>query len=312
MAVSDALATGQQREPLDSLAGRSRLDIDAGREHVVGIGQHEPALAAGEEPADDRLEFVRNVGIRGTEDLLHPVVHFPDHRQQVTAGLLQVLKLRHQECVPLLERSELFQRERIDLAELIELPLGPCRPALRGFPVVADRELPLALAGDHYFRPVLRHEHICLGGELLQRAGGDLFQLQLLGCPGKLRAVRALDDLLQLIGRIADLRPDRLQLSVPALVRVFGLLPLCVGGGNRQLDAGECDPGARCDRAGHYRASYPPLGPRRRPGCRLPLGQRGRNQRFGPAGDGALPLFHGANLEPCLHLCASRGDRRLG
>src|SRR6478736_6176420 len=38
------LASGKQRQPLDLLAGWTRLDLDAGGEHVGGVGEHEPAL----------------------------------------------------------------------------------------------------------------------------------------------------------------------------------------------------------------------------------------------------------------------------
>ncbi len=50
------LATGQQRQPLDLLARRPGLDLDAGGQHVVGIGEQQPALAAGEQ----RREHLRN------------------------------------------------------------------------------------------------------------------------------------------------------------------------------------------------------------------------------------------------------------
>ena len=53
------------------------------------------------------------------EHLLHPFVDFPDHDQQVAASLLEVLELGDQERMPLLQRSELLQRQRVDLAELV-------------------------------------------------------------------------------------------------------------------------------------------------------------------------------------------------
>src|SRR6266568_6251314 len=59
------LPAGQQRQPLDLLARRARLDLDAGGEHVVGFGQHQVALAAGEQAAEQVLELAGGVGVGG-------------------------------------------------------------------------------------------------------------------------------------------------------------------------------------------------------------------------------------------------------
>src|SRR6266581_3670297 len=82
------LAAGKQRQPLDLLARRPRLEVDAGAEHVVGLGQHQPALPAGEQRAEDLRELPRGVFVGGREHLLDPVIDLLDHGQQVTAGLL--------------------------------------------------------------------------------------------------------------------------------------------------------------------------------------------------------------------------------
>src|SRR5690606_37618191 len=57
----------EQGQPLDLLARWARLDLDTGVEHVVGIGEDEAALTAGEEHAEDLLELPGRIFIRGGE-----------------------------------------------------------------------------------------------------------------------------------------------------------------------------------------------------------------------------------------------------
>ena len=83
-----ALATGEQREPLDLLARRPGLDLEAGRQHVGRVGEHEPSLAAGEEPLEDALELHRRVLERLGEDLLDPLVDLLDDVEQVALAVL--------------------------------------------------------------------------------------------------------------------------------------------------------------------------------------------------------------------------------
>ena len=80
------LATGEQREPLDLLAGRPGLDLDAGVEHVVGVGEHQPALAAREQPREGLLEGPLHVGVGLGEDLLDPGVDLADDVEEVACG----------------------------------------------------------------------------------------------------------------------------------------------------------------------------------------------------------------------------------
>src|SRR5215472_17179333 len=134
-----ALAAGQQRQPLDLLARRPGFDVDARGEHVVGLGQHQPALAAGEQPREDLLELGRGVGEGRREHLLDPVIDLFDHGEQVPPGLLEVLELVGQERVALLEGRVLLQGQRVDLAELVKLALRGGGPLLLLGPGVGDR-----------------------------------------------------------------------------------------------------------------------------------------------------------------------------
>ena len=126
------LAAGQQRQPLDLLAGRPRLDLDAGGQHVVGVGEQQPALAAGEQRRKHLLELAFHVDVGLGEHLQDAVVDVGDDVEQILAGRLDVLELGGQEVVALLQRGELLQRQRIDPAELVEFAFGLLRAALLG------------------------------------------------------------------------------------------------------------------------------------------------------------------------------------
>ena len=80
------LAAGQQRQPLDLLAGRAGLDLDAGGQHVVGIGEQQPALAAGEQRGEHLAELALHVGVGLGEHLQDAVVDLGDDVEQVLAG----------------------------------------------------------------------------------------------------------------------------------------------------------------------------------------------------------------------------------
>ena len=71
---------------------------------------------------------VLDVGVGLGEDLLDPLVDLADDVEQVAAGALEVLELLGEELVPLLERRELLERQRVDPAELGQRPLGGAQP----------------------------------------------------------------------------------------------------------------------------------------------------------------------------------------
>ncbi len=64
------------------------------------------------------------------EDLLDALVDLLDDVEEVALGALEVLELGREEGVPLLERRELLERERVDPAEGLQAPLGPAQPLL--------------------------------------------------------------------------------------------------------------------------------------------------------------------------------------
>ncbi len=138
-AVSDFSPPDKQRQPFDLLAGRTGLHLDAGSEHVVGVGEQQSALATGEQRRKHIAEFAFHVGEGLREHLQDSLVDVGDDVEQVLAGRLDVLELSRQEVVALLQRGELLQRKRIDATQLVELALGLLGATLLGGPVERHR-----------------------------------------------------------------------------------------------------------------------------------------------------------------------------
>ena len=80
-----ALPTGQERELAHVLAVRASLNLDAGVEGVVGIGEPEAAGAAGEQRLEQLGEVVGDVGEGGREQLDDLGVDGPDHLAELAA-----------------------------------------------------------------------------------------------------------------------------------------------------------------------------------------------------------------------------------
>ncbi len=98
----------------------------------------------------------------GGEDLLDPLVDLLDDVQEVLARGLEILQLLGQELVPLLQRRELLQRQRVDLAEreivLLRLP----EPAFLLLAVVGHGDVALDGRRDQRVRAVLGNEDVRL------------------------------------------------------------------------------------------------------------------------------------------------------
>jgi hypothetical protein len=279
-----ALTAGQQRQPLDLLPRRAGLDVDAGGQHVVGVGEHQPALAAGEQPGEDPLEGLLDVAVRLGEDLLDPLVDLLDDVEQVAPGLLQVVELFGQEPVPLLHRVVLLQRERVDPPELVECALGRPEPLGHLRPVVRLRlELHHRLGGvgdlrqrrHRLVRSVLGDQHVRLGAEIGQSLLVQLVQPHPLLGPDQLVAVHGVLQLLQLVGETAYLRPCPGELLLASGALGLDRRPLCRGLLQRALQPGQDVPGGQVHRLRRLGLARPPLGARDRPGPGLALGAGG-------------------------------------
>ncbi len=98
-----------ERSPPDSsdsfltfLPGRLGLDLDAGLEQVLGIGQLQAAGAAGEQRLEELLEVGGDVGEGGREDADDLAVDGLDDLGQLASRFLDVVELLLQELVALL------------------------------------------------------------------------------------------------------------------------------------------------------------------------------------------------------------------
>ena len=172
-------------------------------------------VPAREQRGEDALELPLHVGEGGGEDVVDPLVHLADDGEQVAAGGLEVLELGGEEAVPLLQRRELLQRQRVDLAEGGQVALGLRRPALlhapgrrapgpaRGSPAASAAATCCGRRRHRRGRPVLGEQRgqvdaVLLGRAALQRldpvpllGAGDLVAVHLVGQPVEVRGRRA-------------------------------------------------------------------------------------------------------------------------
>ncbi len=87
------LAAAHQLDVAELLAGRLREDLDAGLEHVLGVGEPELGLAAAEHLREELLEARVHALERGLEELLRLAVHLRDGLVEIVERLLEVLLL---------------------------------------------------------------------------------------------------------------------------------------------------------------------------------------------------------------------------
>src|SRR5690606_11333848 len=120
-----ALTARQQRQPLDLLTGGLHVHLDARRQQVVGVGEADASAATRKQHRKQIIERGAGIFERRREDVFHAVVELVNDREQVFARVGEVGELVGEELVPLLERRELLQRERVHPAQLRELALEP-------------------------------------------------------------------------------------------------------------------------------------------------------------------------------------------
>ena len=319
------LAAGQQRQPLDLLARRASLDLDAGGQHVVGIGQQQPALATGEQRRKHFAELAFHVGVGLGEHLQDARVDVVDDVEQILAGRLDVLELGGQEVVALLQRGELLQRKRIDAAQLVELALGLLGAALLGGPVERHRR-----GRGHLFAAFarllvlghlqLRRRQRDVGAVLGDQVGGrhpELLEdvlLELLDAKcrlgfGDLVAVQRVGECGDLGAQFVDLFARLRQRARPVLTFGGDL----VAGPRRDRHRGaqplrDKTSGLR-HRGRNRRGVLARLAGALRTQPGLALGGRGPAQRIRPSANGIRAFFGGAHGQPRLHL---GGAGRLG
>ncbi|MBG9885587.1 hypothetical protein ABE10_03080, partial [Bacillus toyonensis] len=113
-----ALPAGEEGEAFDLLPDGTDGDLDPGVQQVIGRGERDAARTTGEEQREDLTEGLSGVLERVGEDRLHPLVQVRDDREQVLPRLGEVGELFGEEGMPLFQRGELLERQRVDAAEL--------------------------------------------------------------------------------------------------------------------------------------------------------------------------------------------------
>ena len=201
-----ALAAGEQAEPLDLLARRAGLDLDAGREHVAGSVRTSRPSPPGKRRAKTRSNWasvswkasVKTSSTRSSTSL-------------TMSSRSRLERLRSsswvgEEGVPLLERRELLERERVDPAEGLQAALGLAQPLLLLVAHVGGRlgrlggVLPRAGdVRDELVRAELLDEDLGVDAELLDGLGLELLDAGDLAGAGHLVAVRGVGEVAQLV-----------------------------------------------------------------------------------------------------------------
>ena len=210
--------------------------------------------------------------------------------------------------MPLLQRRELLQRQRVDLAEQGQIALGPSRALLLGRPVERARrgrdDLLAAVAGllvlGHLLsrgrhgqvRAVLGDQRVGFDPELVDRPLGALLDAQPLLGPQHLVAVHRVGQPVHPVGQFADPGPELQQLALRAARPCWQLIALGCGPGQRR---GDHDQRA----LGLLRATAAATAAPRAWACRGCCSSRraarsaraARSQRVGPAGQRADPFL---------------------
>ena len=235
--------------------------------------------------------------------------------------------------MPLLQRAELLQRQRVDGAEHRQLALGRAQPLLL---LLADERHRLGLGrsvgpvgpsaqrlglltvgqlvvdGDRLVGAVVGDQHVGVEAELLERALLELLDPHLLLGAGHLVAVHGVDQLVVLTGQVAQPGADGEQLLLAALA---GPLDLGAGRGgpaDRDVEPVEHVGDRGADRLGGLALAEQPGPALDLAGAGLALLLGGAQQLVGPAVQGAGPLLGGAQREPGLHLALPGGAGGLG
>ncbi len=223
--------------------------------------------------------------------------------------------------MPLLERGELLERERVDLAEQREGALGGAHPLLL---LAAHVGIGLGLGrlgvdlvargrgrGRHEdVGAVLLGERLGVDPEVLHRLGLERLDPQPLLGAGHLVAVDRRGERLELGLQLAGAGAQREELALAHRPRLLGGVAFVRRHRQRDLEPRErrVGPGVHGGRDGG--GPRPRLATLGRPGPRGALGDGRALELLGPAGEGAHPLLARADREPCLDLGLTGQHRR--
>ena len=131
---------------------------------LVGVGQRDAAGPPGNSTGNTSANAAWCLRTRPRKIDLHPLVELLDDREQVLAGLREVGELLGEELVPLLERRELLEGERVHPPELGQLALGVLQSPLLLSRTVRRRGSAPRPSGrrarNRLVRAVLRNENV--------------------------------------------------------------------------------------------------------------------------------------------------------
>ena len=214
----------------------------------------------------------------------------------------EIGELLGEEHVPLLERGELLERERVDPAELCELALGAGEAALLLVAGERARLVVLVLAGNRDVGAVLRDEHVLAEAELGLGALHEPGHVQLLLVDAQLEAVHVLGDRVQSLTHRGLLASHALELLVAA--RSLGLRTpeRDAGLGDGGVDGGEGGGQRLGDARGRLQLCATDDGAARGIRCGLLLGLELALHRPHPRLLGAHALLRRLEPEACLDL----------
>ncbi len=107
------------------------LDLDPGREQVLGLDETQATGASGEQHREQALEVPGDIREGLGEDAHDLLVDGTDDSSELPPSATDVLELLGKKPVPLFECSKLLERERVHRAHQPELAIKLAYPGLR-------------------------------------------------------------------------------------------------------------------------------------------------------------------------------------
>ncbi len=271
---------------------------------MVGLGQHQAAFAAGEQSGEGVSEGRLNIGVGLREDLLDAGVHVIDDVDQVFARFAQIDQLLGQEGVAFAQRLELFQGQRVDLAQNRQISFGAPQTLLLLAALIRHRLGTLVIGvgdplGTEQYRnsnlgPIVGQQYLGLQPQFRQGPLGERLDLHLLLGPGEFIAVHRVDHALESPGQLSSALAHCGQFGLGGGSGALGPVTLHLGERPGVDDPGSQPLGRLQHRSGSLGLPTKLLTAGRGLGARVALGLGGPIEPVHPIGERPSPLFGGA------------------